>query len=146
MNDFYNSREWKELRFRVLIHYQRRCMACFATNTQLHVDHIKPVSKFPELKLDFNNLQILCETCNLGKSNVYYHDLRPNIQPSDLIVEPSKAKYLKVTKKISHIWNGTYTLCGMYNIGTISKKKAKFYKEVSGRICQTCLIHLEMGK
>ncbi|MFC6439812.1 HNH endonuclease [Bowmanella sp. JS7-9] len=33
----------------------------------LHVDHVKPRAKFPELALDINNLQILCETCNLGK-------------------------------------------------------------------------------
>ncbi len=33
----------------------------------LHVDHIKPRSKYPDLALDINNLQILCESCNLGK-------------------------------------------------------------------------------
>lgn len=141
MNSFYDSREWKQLRFRVLIHYQRRCMACFATNTLLHVDHIKPVSKFPELKLDFNNLQILCETCNLGKSNVYFHDLRPNIQTSPPVIAPLEAKYLKATNKVCHIWKGSVTACGMYNISSLNRKKIKLYKEASGSICKTCLYH-----
>jgi 5-methylcytosine-specific restriction endonuclease McrA len=33
----------------------------------LHVDHIKPRSKFPRLAIDINNLQVLCADCNLGK-------------------------------------------------------------------------------
>lgn len=68
MNDFYKTREWRELRYRVLKDNPRRCMLCGAENTCLHVDHVKPISKFPELKLDYNNLQVLCEECNMGKS------------------------------------------------------------------------------
>ena len=44
----------------------------------LHVDHIKPRSKYPELELDITNLQILCEDDNLGKSNRYETDYRPD--------------------------------------------------------------------
>ena len=44
---------------------------------KMHVDHIKPRSKYPRLELDFDNLQVLCEDCNLGKSNRYKVDLRP---------------------------------------------------------------------
>ena len=33
----------------------------------LHVDHIKPRSKFPELELSLDNTQVLCADCNLGK-------------------------------------------------------------------------------
>lgn len=76
MKNFYDTREWKQLRYRVLKDNPRRCMLCGAENTQLHVDHIKPVSKFPELKLCYENLQILCSECNLGKSNVYFDDFR----------------------------------------------------------------------
>ena len=32
------------------------------------MDHIKPVSKFPKLRLAESNLQVLCEDCNMGKS------------------------------------------------------------------------------
>ena len=44
----------------------------------IHVDHIKPRSKFPELALEFDNLQILCDDCNIGKCNKYEDDWRPD--------------------------------------------------------------------
>lgn len=68
-DSFYDSREWRELRYKAIKEYGRKCSACFATDRKIHVDHIKPISKYPELKLTFDNLQILCEDCNLGKSN-----------------------------------------------------------------------------
>lgn len=64
---FYDSREWQELRYKALKHYGIKCMVCAASNCELHVDHIKPRSKFPELELQFSNLQILCRACNMGK-------------------------------------------------------------------------------
>jgi 5-methylcytosine-specific restriction endonuclease McrA len=42
----------------------------------MHVDHILPRSKFPELELDIDNLQVLCEECNLAKSNIDTTDWR----------------------------------------------------------------------
>lgn len=76
--DFYQSREWLELRYQVLIHHGRRCVCCGATNktSRLHVDHIKPRSLYPQLELTFSNLQVLCEACNLGKSNKRMDDFR----------------------------------------------------------------------
>jgi hypothetical protein len=69
---FYESREWRELRYEVIKKFGGACQACGATakssGRPIHVDHIKPRSKFPELELVFENLQILCEDCNLGKS------------------------------------------------------------------------------
>ena len=35
--------------------------------TVLHVDHIKPRHRHPELSLDIDNLQLLCGVCNQGK-------------------------------------------------------------------------------
>ena len=70
--DFYLSREWRSLRYRVLTKYGGRCMVCGRTAKDgivIHVDHIKPRSKFPHLELVEDNLQILCEDDNLGKSN-----------------------------------------------------------------------------
>lgn len=79
--DFYSSREWLELRVRVLESYKCKCMMCGRSpqthDVFLHVDHIKPRSKFPELSLDFDNLQVLCMDCNIGKSNKYQTDWRP---------------------------------------------------------------------
>lgn len=80
--DFYNSREWKELRFKVLIKYGRKCMCCNTKDKVLHVDHIKPLSKFPHLCLSFNNLQVLCADCNIGKSNISMEDFRPKLTES----------------------------------------------------------------
>lgn len=68
--EFYNSQEWKTVRYQALKKYGARCQCCGSTprdGVQMHVDHIKPRSKYPHLALDVNNLQILCEPCNMGK-------------------------------------------------------------------------------
>lgn len=70
---FYSTREWRELRVKVLNEQGFKCIWCNRTPKDhgivLHVDHIKPKSKYPELALDKSNLQVLCEDCNKGKSN-----------------------------------------------------------------------------
>jgi uncharacterized protein (TIGR02646 family) len=69
--NFYESREWRELRYKALKEQGHKCKSCGATaeNAVLHVDHIKPRSKYPELELDPSNVQVLCEDCNMGKSD-----------------------------------------------------------------------------
>lgn len=63
--------EWRKLRYRALLAANGRCQCCGATaessGAPLHVDHIKPKSLFPELALEFSNLQVLCKDCNFGK-------------------------------------------------------------------------------
>lgn len=66
---FYDSEAWQRLRYQALKLYGRICLLCKTTKGEMHVDHIKPRSKYPELELDINNLQVLCRSCNLGKSN-----------------------------------------------------------------------------
>lgn len=69
---FLNSFEWRQLRFEALRIYGRQCQCCGAspaTGAVMHVDHVKPRRKFPELALDINNLQVLCAECNHGKCN-----------------------------------------------------------------------------
>lgn len=75
--DFFSSREWLELRYEVLRKHGKECMLCGAKNKTIHVDHIKPRSKFPHLAMDINNLQVLCCDCNLGKGNKHQDDWRP---------------------------------------------------------------------
>lgn len=78
-SDFYHSREWRELRVKALVKYSKKCCLCGRAPCDgviLHVDHIKPRSKRPDLELELDNLQILCEDCNLGKSNKYQEDWR----------------------------------------------------------------------
>ena len=58
------------LRYDVLRRDGFRCRYCGVTASEgakLHVDHIIPVSKGGKTEMD--NLQTLCERCNLGKSN-----------------------------------------------------------------------------
>ena len=67
---FYDSDRWKELRYRVLKLNDGRCECCGRGKEQgviLHVDHIKPRSRYPHLEWNITNLQVLCEDCNLGK-------------------------------------------------------------------------------
>lgn len=75
---FYDSDEWRKLRYKVFQKHGRQCLCCGAKPPQvvLHVDHVKPRSLHPELELDINNLQILCEDCNMGKSNLDTTDFR----------------------------------------------------------------------
>lgn len=78
---FYQSDEWRALRYQVLVKFGARCQCCGASakdGKQIHVDHIKPRSKYPLLELDFNNLQVLCEDCNLGKLHIDQTDWRPS--------------------------------------------------------------------
>lgn len=70
---FYKSEEWRAVRFVALKRGKGCCNLCGRSNRDhgviLHVDHIKPRSRFPALSLDASNLQVLCEDCNLGKGN-----------------------------------------------------------------------------
>lgn len=78
--DFYDSREWKEVRYRALKLYSAKCVVCNRDRSdglKLHVDHIIPRSKAPHLSLEITNLQIMCEDCNLGKGNKDRIDWRP---------------------------------------------------------------------
>lgn len=65
--EFYESKEWKELRYKAILTHGRICQCCGATDKPIHVDHIKPRAKYPSLELNLENLQILCENCNIGK-------------------------------------------------------------------------------
>jgi len=55
-----------------------KCQKCgiSSSDARLQIDHIKPMSLFPELSQDENNLQILCINCNLRKGNKYIKDYR----------------------------------------------------------------------
>ena len=61
---------WR-LRAQVLMRDSAKCRLCGATpadGARLHVDHIQPWSKGGETTID--NLQILCEPCNVGKGDL----------------------------------------------------------------------------
>lgn len=65
-DDFYSSPLWRKLRKEVLDQYGARCMHCGAAQ-DVTVDHIKPRSRYPELELEPENMQVLCRSCNSSK-------------------------------------------------------------------------------
>lgn len=67
---FLESYEWRRVRMQVLKRDGARCECCGATpatGAVMNVDHIRPRRLFPELALDPENLQVLCNPCNHGK-------------------------------------------------------------------------------
>lgn len=78
-DDFLSSYEWRKLRLEALLKYGRRCLCCGNSpdsGAVLNVDHILPRKTHPELALDINNLQVLCNDCNHGKGNWNTTDFR----------------------------------------------------------------------
>lgn len=84
--NFYSSDEWRQTRYHALLANDGRCECCGASKASgavLHVDHIKPRSRFPEFALDLANLQVLCADCNIGKGAADETDWR---RDADVIV------------------------------------------------------------
>lgn len=88
---FYQTWEWKQLRYAVLQEYGPTCMCCGAQrgdktpqgdSVVIVVDYIKPVAKFWHLRLERTNLQILCNECNQGKGAWDQTDHRPEPGPT----------------------------------------------------------------
>ena len=76
---FYTSDGWRRIRYLALKANNGMCELCGRSRKDgviLHCDHIKPRSIYPELEYKLSNLQILCEDCNLGKSNLDETDWR----------------------------------------------------------------------
>lgn len=77
---FYSTEVWKRLRYQALVASDGCCKCCGASARDgaiMRVDHIKPISKHPELKADPTNLQVLCNDCNWGKGAWDETDWRP---------------------------------------------------------------------
>jgi len=92
---FYSTWEWKKARFETIKRYGAKCMLC-GSEDRIVVDHIKPRKKYPDLELDLNNLQVLCNDCNMGKSNDDFTDFRPGLsfaetEELDLIAEAERS-------------------------------------------------------
>jgi hypothetical protein len=66
---------WKELRRKVFETWGKQCLKC-NSKENIAVDHIKPYSLYPELIIEFNNLQPLCRSCNSIKGNRNCDDYR----------------------------------------------------------------------
>lgn len=91
------KKSWKRLKRNIIEFYGRQCMKCDGYG-ELHVDHIKPRCKYPELSLDPTNLQILCKPCNLEKSHYHETDYRTAEQLEDFLENGRNLKW------INHYW------------------------------------------
>lgn len=94
-DDFLRSREWAYVRMQAIERFKGRgqlychcCMAVAAPGRPLHVDHIKPRKFFPALALDIENLEMLCDICNLGKANQFMTDWRPQGEGTTNTTQP----------------------------------------------------------
>lgn len=77
--NFYSSPEWLRLRYQAFRVYRNYCQCCGSKRSDkitLHADHIIPRSVRPDLALSLSNIQILCDCCNTGKSNIDATDWR----------------------------------------------------------------------
>ena len=66
---FYNGIEWRTLSMRYMQDKGYRCESCRDIGTEVH--HIKPIQT-PEgwdLRLDYNNLELLCKSCHNDRHN-----------------------------------------------------------------------------
>lgn len=71
--DFYDSWAWKRLSYETRKRLGQRCQCCGATperhGVRIVCDHIKPIRRFWGLRLEAENLQVLCDDCNRGKAS-----------------------------------------------------------------------------
>lgn len=79
--DFYKSWDWKRVRYEAIRRCGQRCMCCGwkPGDTEagyLVVDHIKSRRTRPDLELVVENLQVLCNDCNMGKGWEFSDDWR----------------------------------------------------------------------
>lgn len=84
---FYRSYRWRRLRVDAFEANRQRygmlaCECCGMVDVEsFHVDHIYPRSAYPELALDPDNLQVLCDACNIGKGAAYTTNWRGGEDP-----------------------------------------------------------------
>lgn len=86
---------WKFLREKVIEIQGTRCLACGKSEESMHVDHIKPKSRYPHLEYMIDNLQVLCADCNKVKSYVDETDYRRADHLIALLREINNSKLLQ---------------------------------------------------
>lgn len=80
---------WKEKQFQETAGLCSGCGTSFHSVSDLDIDHVKPLIKFPELAIDIDNFQLLCPPCNSKKGDstlsdeetlLYFQQHRLNLQ------------------------------------------------------------------
>jgi len=104
-------KSWRVLRYEALRVHGGKCLLCGRSPREhgivLHVDHIKPSSLYPDLEFELDNLQVLCDECNMGKSNKDTTDWRSKDIPELIMKDipeskdiPEKAESKKIIEKL----------------------------------------------
>jgi 5-methylcytosine-specific restriction endonuclease McrA len=65
----FDGKNWKKEKFKSIHGVCPVCSQKFNNARHFDIDHIKPLSKYPELALLKGNLQLLCHACNLQKGD-----------------------------------------------------------------------------
>ena len=68
---FYKSSEWRYLRSVVYEREKGCCQRCgkFVHGRRAHCHHVVPITKNQNLKLDENNIRLLCPQCHVIEEN-----------------------------------------------------------------------------
>jgi len=87
-----------KFKYDCLFLFENRCLSC-GSQENLQLDHIKPVSKYPELTFNPSNFQILCRKCNSKKSNTQEIDFRDNLKKKELWSKLQKKAFRELINK-----------------------------------------------
>lgn len=90
-----DSSSWKFLREKIFMLQGDRCLCCGKKEESMHIDHIKPKSRYPHLEYMIDNLQVLCPDCNKNKSYTDETDYRSSQHLIALYNEVRKNKLLQ---------------------------------------------------
>lgn len=90
-----DTKSWKFLREKVLEIQGDRCLCCGTKTASMHIDHIKPKSRYPHLEFMIDNLQVLCPSCNKKKSFNDETDYRRSNHLIALVREIKENKLLR---------------------------------------------------
>ncbi|MBW2093248.1 MAG: HNH endonuclease [Deltaproteobacteria bacterium] len=70
---FYDSRVWKAKKAEILRRDFYLCQVCGINCSKLEIHHILPYCKFPDLRLDNDNLITVCHACHAKLSSIFHH-------------------------------------------------------------------------
>jgi len=110
LSRFYQSKEWKELRNKLFEVHDKVCVVCGATHA-LRGDHIKPIRTHWDLRLNLDNLQILCDECNREKGSKQFWTLEEHkrfkkVKVIDEAISKLRSRRYSILSGLSEEWRG----------------------------------------
>lgn len=80
-----NKYKKKDVREALEKMYRGLCCYCEGNISEVsfgHIEHLRPISAYPESAFDWRNLHLACEKCNVSKSD-QYDEQHPIVDPTD---------------------------------------------------------------